>query len=156
MHEMVMVIIYLPRMHTNSTMLKYMGKKISCSFFYKSVIGTYVYVMISKVKYKLLGDSNQGDIKYNRDFVKGALGRIKAVAGRNGAEFKLYIIPVKPKLIKNRRFSVDSNYHVFEDFSPFIPDFLTKDDYHRNGHFNNSGHQKYAEFIIKGIKSKAN
>jgi len=125
-------------------------------FFYKSVIGTYVYVMIAKIKYKLLGDSYQEDIKYNRNFAKGALERIKAVAGRNGAEFKLYIIPVKPKLIKNRRFSVESHYHFFEDFSPFIPDFLTKEDYHRNGHFNNSGHQKYAEFIIKGIKSKTN
>jgi hypothetical protein len=125
-------------------------------YFFKSVIGTYGYVMFLKVMHKLTAESNQEDMGNNYDFVRNALWRIKTVAEKNGAKMMLYIIPVKPELIRDNRFSIESNYHVLKDFNPFIPDMISKDDYIPNGHFNNSGNRKYAEFILKGINMKGN
>ncbi len=123
-------------------------------FLYKSVLGTYFYTMISKIKYKLIGNSNDDRIEYNKNVVRKALQCIKVVADKNKAQLKLFIVPVKPQLIDNYRFSIDSDYHIFKDFRPLIPDFLNEYDYQPDGHFNNSGNRKYAEFILKEIKSK--
>jgi len=134
---------------------KIYGKKNELQeFFYKSVIGTYLYMTISKLHYKMMGNSTRKDMRYRKKITRETLGRIKSLADRNGAELMLYLIPERPKLIKNASFTIESNYHFFEDFSPFIPDFLTKGDYGPDGHFNNHGNKKYAEFILEGIKPK--
>jgi hypothetical protein len=122
--------------------------------FNKTVIGTYFYAALSKLRYKISGGYHQDDMKHNQDFVRQALQRIQELSHTNEAEFWLFIIPVKPQLISNERFSVKRNYHVFKNLSPFVPDFLTKEDYRKDGHFNNHGNKKYAEFIIDGLKSK--
>ncbi len=124
--------------------------------FNKTVIGTYFYTALSKLRDRISGGSHQDEMKHNQDVARQALQRIQELAHANKAEFSLFIIPVKPQLINNERFSIKRNYHVFKNLSPFVPDFLTKEDYREDGHFNNSGNQKYAEFILERINSKIN
>ena len=139
---MIMEIKFLLKMHMSYDKI-YGEKNILHKQLLKSVIGTYSF----KVIHDLTDDSHQQDIENNHDAVKSALWRIKTVAEKNGAEIMLCIIPVKPELISDNSFSIESNYHVIEDFNPFIPDVISKDDFMPNGHFNYYGNRKYAELI---------
>ncbi len=146
--------------------------------FVKSVIGTYFWVWLSRVKWQLINSLNQRftDSKSNKDYthdfpkknnnhlgrdvtevqksVRRSLARIRTVSENNGARFMLFLIPAHPGLI-NENNSIENNLHIFEDFTPFIPDFLNRHDYENlpNDHLNNSGHRKYAEFILRSLET---
>jgi hypothetical protein len=147
--------------------------------FVKSVIGTYFWVWLSRVKWQLLNFVNQSltnpspsdsashnltkennnDLgKYSRDVqnsTKRYLARIMMISQEYGARFLLFLIPAHPGL-RNENNSIEDNLHIFEDFGPFIPDFLNRHDYRNlpNDHLNNSGHMKYAEFILRAIERR--
>jgi len=141
----------------------------------KSVIGTYFWVWLSRVKWKLISFINQGlttsafpnndsseqdnnsrgkDRSEMESCTKRSLERIKTISEKNGARFMLFLIPAHPE-IRNKNNSIEDNLHIFEGFDPFISNFLTRHDYMDlpNDHLNNSGHQKYAEFILRSIES---
>ena len=83
-----------------------------------------------------------------------SLARIKTISKKHGARFMLFLIPAHPEL-RSENNSIEHNLQVFEGFNPFIPSFLTGHDYMDlpNDHLNNSGHQKYAEFILRALES---
>jgi hypothetical protein len=144
--------------------------------FMKSVIGTYFWLRLSEVKWQLINFFDQSFVNSssnnnNSDFprkenlnypekdkgdvqkwTRRSLAKIKAVSENHGARFKLFLIPAHPGL-RNENNSIEHNLQIFEGFNPFIPDFLTRDDYMDlpNDHFNNSGHRKYAEFILRTV-----
>jgi len=146
--------------------------------FVKSVIGTYFWVWLSRVKWQLLNFINQSltnlppsdndpnnptkennnDLgKYSSDvqnFTKRSLARIKTISEKNGGRFMLFLIPAHPGL-RNENNSIQDNLHIFKDFVPFIPGSLNGQDYRNlpNDHLNNSGHRKYAEFILRSVES---
>lgn len=127
--------------------------------FMSSVIGTYFWVAVSRMKPQFMTDSTANDdskdIKY--EHTRQLLARIKAVSEKYGARFMLFLIAVHPQKqhIYN---SVEYNLGFLKEFDPYIPDFLDVDDYMAlpNAHFNNSGHRKYAEFILKMIGESNN
>ncbi len=146
--------------------------------FVKSVIGTYFWVWLSRVKWQLLNFIHQSltnlspsdNYSHNltkeksnylekhssevQNSTKRSLAKIKTISEKNGATFMLFLIPAHPGL-RNENNSIEDNLHIFEGFVPFIPDFLNRHDYRNlpNGHLNNSGHQKYAGFILRSVES---
>jgi hypothetical protein len=146
--------------------------------FVKSVIGTYFWVWLSRVKWQLLNFINQSltnpppsdndpnnptkennnDLgKYSNDVqnsTKRSLARIKTISEKTGGRFMLFLIPAHPGL-RNENNSIQDNLHIFKDFAPFIPGSLNGQDYRNlpNDHLNNSGHRKYAEFILRSVES---
>ena len=144
----------------------------------KSVIGTYSWVWMSRVKGQLIHFFNQSltnstsnknysndsskkndnhlgkDLTEVQKWVKRSLARIRTVSENNGARFMLFLIPAHPEL-RNENNNIQDNLHIFKDFAPFIPDFLNGQDYRNlpNDHLNNSGHRKYAEFILRSVES---
>ncbi|MFQ5638604.1 MAG: hypothetical protein ACE5IR_11485 [bacterium] len=135
---------------TTDTTLKSSLRKI----FMRSVVGTYAWVALAKLrKHFTTGSSpNHESMKLKYDFTKRALARIKRICKKNGAQFMLFVIPVHPEKVSIYT-SIDYNLEILEAFDPYIPDFLDRGDYMKlpNAHFNNSGHRKYAEYILKTI-----
>jgi len=145
----------------------------------KSVIGTYFWVWLSRVKWQLMdfidhsledssSSNNESDDFWDRDndhlgkdlievmnCTRRSLQIIKTISEKNGARFILFLIPSHPGL-RNKNNSIEDNLHMFEEFNPLVPDFLTSRDYAKlpNDHFNNSGHQKYAEFILRVLEQR--
>jgi hypothetical protein len=81
-----------------------------------------------------------------------SLNRIKNSCDKHDTEFMLFLIPVGSALGTSEK-SIDKNLHYFQKFNPRVPEMLTVDDYMElpNDHFNNKGHNKYADFIIEEI-----
>lgn len=141
---------------------------------FQSVVGTYLLAGLCKIRpilrelyYKIYSYSSKSSIRENHEnynkspsrikavsHVRRSLSRINSISQKYGAQCILFLIPVSPKL-NDMTNSIENNYYIFEGFNPAIPNFLSKKDYidPPDGHFNNSGHKKYAEFIIKTIKS---
>jgi len=146
--------------------------------FAKSVIGTYFWVWLSRVKWQLIhslnpslenpapsnndshGPTKEKNNQFRKDFsdvhyrVKGSLARVKTISENSGARFMLFLIPAHPGL-RNENNSIEHKLQIFEGFNSFIPNFLNSHDYMDlpNDHLNNSGHQKYAEFILRSLES---
>jgi len=144
----------------------------------RSVIGTYSWVYLSRMKRQVIhlvnqnlrtlfcssedlpDPSNQNHNHHGKGkgeiphYARRSLTRIKRISERHGARFMLFLIPVTPRL-DDRRNSMEHNLQIFEGFNPFVPDFLTKNDFKGlpSQHLNNSGHRKYAEFILRAIES---
>jgi len=57
--------------------------------------------------------------------------------------------------VRNENNSIEHKLQILEGFNSFIPNFLNSHDYMDlpNDHLNNSGHQKYAEFILRSLES---
>lgn len=145
----------------------------------KSVIGTYFWVWMAQGKSEIIrffnqsltnhppSDSDFHDLKkeYNNDLgkylrdvqnsTKRYLASIKTISREYGGRFMLFLIPAHPGF-RNESNSIEANLHIFDDFNPIVPDFLTDRDYAKlpNGHLNNSGHQKYAECILKVLEQR--
>ncbi|MEE8574360.1 MAG: SGNH/GDSL hydrolase family protein [Thermodesulfobacteriota bacterium] len=119
------------------------------SLFMKTVVGTYIWVGISRHKSELFGDK-----KKSEDHVQALLGKIRSAAKENGARFMLFLIPAHPAERK-KGVGIKENLHRFEGFDPIYTEGFTEDFYVPlpDGHFNNAGHEKYANFILKTLKS---
>lgn len=86
------------------------------------------------------------------------LFRIKRVAEHHRSQFLLFLIPEHPELEtpENR---IADNLYVFEGLNPLFPakTLLSASDYtsaKTDGHFNNEGHRKYAEFMRSILKDE--
>ena len=86
---------------------------------------------------------------------RGYLERIAATAARHGAEFRLFLIPVRPEK-RNPGFEIPRNLRFFEGLDPIVPDVeFPSSDYEKmpGWHFNDAGHRKYAELILRHLPS---
>jgi hypothetical protein len=118
----------------------------------KTVVGTYLVVAASKIKRKLFADSENEAANPVYDRTRESLLRIKAASERVGARFMMFVIPMHPRRQQPAN-SIRYHQSFFKEFKAYIPDFLDESDYMKlpNSHFNNSGHRKYADFILKAI-----
>ncbi|MCF8055253.1 MAG: hypothetical protein K9K37_01265 [Desulfocapsa sp.] len=144
--------IYL---NDNSKTFKSSMKKL----FLKSAVGTNLLLMQAKLRFspeRFVG--NEGGLPSRQSVQSEAreyLLRIKRAAEAGGAKFLLFVIPVHPKLRSGWN-SIEGNVSVFDGLVPFRPDNLEISDYMKlpNAHFNNSGHKKYAQFMLQTIKAQ--
>jgi hypothetical protein len=115
----------------------------------KTVVGTYSWVGLSQLKHHAVAFAASEDSEQSEDDLatQQMLARIKTAADQSGGRFMLFVIPVHPeKGVPN----LEQKIAVLKEFDPFISGAFEKSDYMKlpNAHFNNSGHQKYAEFIL--------
>jgi len=146
-------------------------KAVIKRFLMKSAIGTYVWVRLSQIRSRLTTDylsqlkpEDKSLKEVASPFVepwpeersklvaeiRENLFKIKHTAESNGSQFLLFVIPVSPA-IKNKENSIENNSAVFDKLNPLIPQGLTSSDYMKlpDGHFKNSGHQKFAQFMLR-------
>jgi len=78
--------------------------------------------------------------------------RIKNACDSNGAKMLLVVIP--DMKYANPRISNLKPQDVFKETKFYVPDNLLPDDFNNvpDGHLNNAGHKKYAEFLLKKIE----
>ncbi len=143
-------------------------------FLFKTAAGTNLWVHLSKLKShsSALFRRERRNVKMeNRSQVSSLekpqvkiieeansyLLKIVNTAQKYNAKFALFVIPVNPK-IENESTSLQRNLKVFSGLHPFIPQNLETSDYMKlpNDHFNNSGHRKFAEFMLNIFKSHNN
>lgn len=110
-----------------------------------TVVGKRLWRFLKAMKESKDESEKQHFMKYTED----SLDRIKKAANKHGVRFFLFLIPPHPKLETTIN-SVRNSLLLLPEFNPFVPTFLTIDDYMElpDDHFNNSGHLKYANFII--------
>jgi hypothetical protein len=115
-------------------------------FLYKTVAGKAIFNVLSGPD-RLTRDSR-------RAWVREALEHMRDVCRENQCAFMVFIIPARAsgkteKLLKKYG-------HVFEGFDVYIPEALAEQNYHRppNNHFNNSGHGKFADFMVKTLSAR--
>ncbi len=114
-------------------------------------------LMGSKKEQNELSDKQEADsdtTKLNiKDINIECLSRIKKISEKYNAVFKLFLIPAHPKKEALHN-SIKKNLSCLSHLNPLVPEFITINDYHKlpGGHFNNSGHLKYANFIISKIE----
>ena len=75
------------------------------------------------------------------------LVRSKDAAEKAGSKFYLFVIPQHDKLGQD----IESKHpDLFRDLTYYLPETLEKSDYNDwpDGHLNNTGHQKYADFVL--------
>ena len=122
--------------------------------FMRSAVGSYFWISSERIKSKLTDRRAKNNVQIENQ-TKIYLSRIRKVSEEYNARFMLFLIPVHPGIRKKSN-SVEDNLFIFEDFESFIPHFLIRSDYMDlpNDHFNNSGHRKYAEFILRTLESK--
>ena len=89
--------------------------------------------------------------------IRANLREIKDLASEHGSSFYLFLIPVRPDTLGGHN-SIPDNLHIFQDLSPLFPepDYFESGDYKQGAdqHFNNSGHKKFAEFILSRITNR--
>lgn len=81
------------------------------------------------------------------------LVQTKQLVERAGARFMLFVIPDLDELKPN----IEKDYpKLFRELDYFIPTDLVEDDYNPkpDGHLNNVGHGKYADFVLKTLKAE--
>ena len=85
---------------------------------------------------------------------RGFLDEIRETATRHGAEFRLFLIPVRPEK-KSPALEIQRNLKIFEGLAPIVPDVeFPSSDYQKmpGWHFNNVGHRKYAQLILRHLR----
>ncbi len=146
--------------------------RVMRSVFLKSVVGSYCWAGLSAAKEKTrniyryvrtvksvakdhhtIQDPRRKKALSN---VRECFSRIKRVSEQHGARCMFFLIPPHPEL-RDKNNSIEYNKYNFRGFSFYhpSPDSFTDQDYvdPPDGHFNNSGHKKYAEFIITTVRS---
>ena len=119
----------------------------------KSVIGTLGWQVLNRLNITFYTDPElvnywqEGEL--NKSVVPVAnyqLKEVSEIAFQNNASFYLSIIPE----LKNGHLTSPDDYNnLFTNQDYFIPKRLTIWDYNfRDGHFNRSGHEKYAEHLM--------
>jgi hypothetical protein len=125
----------------------------------KSAVGTNLLVMQAKLRFSperfTEHEANLPSRQSIQSEAREYLLRIKRVAEAGGAKFLLFVIPVHPEL-KSSWNSIEGNLSVFDGLKPFSTDTLQISDYMKlpNAHFNNSGHKKYARFMLQTISAQ--
>lgn len=120
-----------------------------------TVTGAFLFAGLSELKHRLgasAGLSRENNRSEERN-PRPYLQRISSVCRSNNCRFLLFVMPV-PKYLESPQTRVKDNMDILRDFSPFVPGFLNATDYppHPDSHLNNSGHQKYADFIMHVLK----
>lgn len=128
-----------------------------------SVVATYVYAAFVKIRSKIdrhvrRAELAQQRLSRRRKAVRDArecLARVRNICQKYGCNFMLFLIPVNPEF-HDHKHDIQRNLDVFEGYHPHIPNFLSWRDYAEfpNSHLNNSGHEKYAQFIIEVLRSE--
>lgn len=79
------------------------------------------------------------------------LQAIRSRCQQAGIPFFLFVIPVHTDLESN---PTDLYPGLFDGMQPFVPGHLERADYNEwpDGHFNNEGHRKYAQFVLQTLK----
>lgn len=115
-----------------------------------TVVGKRLWLFFKAKKESKGGSEGQNLMKPTED----SLNRIKKIADEHGTKFFLFLIPSHPKLEKSMN-SVRNSLQFLEKFDLLVPSFLTVNDYVElpDDHFNNSGHLKYANFIIDVLEN---
>lgn len=107
---------------------------------YKTAIGTHLIVLKSQLSSKS-PEHQKNSVWYSNEYLK----QIDSICTSANCRFDLFVIPWQAE-------PVDAS--LFKPLTPYIIQTLTVDDYRSapNDHFNNSGHKKYLEFILKVLK----
>ncbi len=128
------------------------------SVFKKTMIGRRVLSLLGSKKEQTKISEKQESagstpVINTKDINTEHLNTIKKTAEKYNTEFKLFIIPVHPKLEGSHN-SIKENLPYLSHLNPLVPEILTINDYNKlpDGHFNNSGHLKFAKFIISNIE----
>jgi len=114
---------------------------------YKTVVGGVLYNGLHKASH--LKSSK------NPDWVIDSLNEIKKISEINKSEFLIFLIPILLRnkgncschLRKGLRFPIDLKYYCPGNFTS--SDYCSPPD----GHFNNMGHRKFADFMIGVLKA---
>jgi hypothetical protein len=115
-------------------------------FLYKTVVGKTVFNILNGRSHLV----RDGRLMW----VHESFVRINEICRQNNCAFMIFIIPVRAA---GKTEKVLKKYgHVFEGFDVYSPGTLTAEDYHRppNNHFNNSGHRKFADFMINTLTAR--
>jgi len=90
-----------------------------------------------------------------RKWLRNALLEMQQVCEKSGSEFMVLLIP-KVKGNMDPTISIKKRLHFFKDLPYFYPSNLKITDYCSppDDHFNNPGHRKFADFIIRILKEK--
>ena len=117
------------------------------TFLYKTVVGRGVHGL-------LYGEKSSMSVR-SRNWVTGAMQRIRDVCRANGSEMMVFLIPFARENIQVNK-SVRKNLPLFEGFPCYYPESLDREDYcpPPDNHFNNQGHRKYADFILEILERK--
>jgi hypothetical protein len=88
--------------------------------------------------------------RVDRDYVRGALERIRTVCDRFHARMLVFLIPDHPGL-ENSRTSIAAQRSLFDGYPTFTPGIITASDYRElpDDHLNNAGHRLFAELILR-------
>jgi hypothetical protein len=119
------------------------------SLIYKTVLGKVIFRIQHLMKKKYLATDTK------REWVRDALSKIQQVCRTNGSDFMLFLIPV---VKRNQRtgHTLKENLNIFIGFQYYYPQHIEDTDYHLppNNHFNNQGHWKFANLIIKTLSQR--
>lgn len=112
-------------------------------FIYKTVIGSAIYKLLNK---------NRLTFYQNKEWIPQALKRIERICKENNSRFMLFLLPVVKRNEKKHN-SMKEHAHLFSGFTYYLPANLQTSDYEKppRNHFINSGHRKYADFIIETL-----
>jgi hypothetical protein len=116
----------------------------------RTVIGTRFWFFLQSAKARSLITSGM-ETNAHRDTME-SLEEIGALAEKCGARFLLFVVPPHPSSDKVWR----QELRLLEGFNPRLPDNLKRDDYEPlpDGHFNNAGHRKFADFILAALENE--
>jgi len=115
-------------------------------FLYKTVVGKALFSMLNGRSH-LVQDGR-------RAWVRNALAQINEICRRHNCILMIFVIPARAADKTEKQ--LKKYGHVFEGFEVHMPGALTAEDYHRppNNHFNNSGHRKFADFMINTLAAR--
>ena len=88
-----------------------------------------------------------------KKWVSNALHSVQKTCDRHNAKCIFFLIPFVHQDVQRNK-SIQKNLYLFEGLSYYYPEHMEKTDYCEppNNHFNNRGHRKYADFMIKVLK----
>jgi hypothetical protein len=129
------------------------NRKCGCStdpwnyFLFKTVVGRGVY--------RVLNGRQHVPYDPERQWLRAALAGIRDACRVNGSELMLFLIPLVNRDTRKNK-SMEKNLHWFEGLPYYYPADFTPDDYQSppGKHFNNLGHRRFADFIIRTLRQK--
>jgi hypothetical protein len=114
-------------------------------FLFKTVVGKGVYDILN----------HRRNVKYDpsRQWVTNALAEIRETCRATGSRLMIFIIPF-PNRNTQKNKTIEKSLELFKQFQYYYPGDFQNIDYRPppDCHFNNSGHRKYADFILGVLK----
>jgi hypothetical protein len=118
-------------------------------FFSQTVLSTFAWMLIERyLPYIFYDDINLRDTSPKPSLSEERLNEIERICNENGATYVLSVIPDIPEM--NKSVSDFNPLEIFRSQKPYLIDNIKVEDYvlkKTDGHFNNNGHLKYAEFL---------